>query len=115
MRSKAPSASRSDAGRPRARSTSSSRRCPPWSRACTGSRRADVRLFLFDVDGTLLTARGAGRAAFKEAPKRTFGTPEGLDAYDPRGKTHQRVVWGGLTPPRGPRGEIGARGGARFP
>src|SRR3989442_14924807 len=79
MRSKAPSASRSDAGRPRARSTSSSRRCPPWSRACTGSRRADVRLFLFDVDGTLLTARGAGRAAFKEALKRTFGTAQGLE------------------------------------
>src|SRR2546428_479211 len=114
MRSKAPSASRSDAGRPRARSTSSSRRCPPWSRACTGSRRADVRLFLFDVDGTLLTARGAGRAAFKEALKRTFGTAEGLDAYDLRGKTDQRVVWDVLTAAGVPREEIEARVGACF-
>src|SRR5438034_402728 len=114
MRSKAPSASRSDAGRPRARSTSSSRRCPPWSRRCTGSRRADVRLFLFDVDGTLLTARGAGRAAFKEALNRTFGTAEGLDAYDLRGKTDQRVVWDVLTAAGVPREEIEARVGACF-
>ena len=51
-----------------------------------------MRLFLFDVDGTLLTARGAGRAAFKQALERIFGTAEGLDAYDLRGKTDQRVV-----------------------
>ena len=37
--------------------------CPASSTACAGSRRCDVRLFLFDIDGTLVTARGAGRAA----------------------------------------------------
>ena len=73
-----------------------------------------MRLFLFDVDGTLLTARGAGRAAFKEALKRTFGTAEGLDAYDLRGKTDQRVVWDVLTAAGVPREEIEARVGACF-
>src|SRR3989442_11058721 len=114
MRSSAPSAPRAAAGRRRRRSASSASRCPPWSRACTGSRRADVRLFLFDVDGTLLTARGAGRAAFKEALKRTFGTAEGLDAYDLRGKTDQRVVWDVLNAAGVPREEIEARVGACF-
>ena len=33
-----------------------------------------MRLFLFDIDGTLITARGAGRRAFKRALERVFGT-----------------------------------------
>src|SRR2546422_4502402 len=69
-----------------------SRRCPPWSSACAASR-PDVRLFLFDVDGTLVTARGAGRAAFGRALQATYGTPGALDVYDFRGKTDPRIVW----------------------
>ena len=69
-----------------------SRRCPPWSSACAASR-PDVRLFLFDVDGTLVTARGAGRAAFGRALQATYGTPGAVDVYDFRGKTDPRIVW----------------------
>jgi phosphoglycolate phosphatase-like HAD superfamily hydrolase len=73
-----------------------------------------VRLFLFDVDGTLLTARGAGRAAFKQALEQTFGTAGALDAYDLRGKTDPRIVWDVLTAAEIPREEIAARVGACF-
>jgi phosphoglycolate phosphatase-like HAD superfamily hydrolase len=51
-----------------------------------------VRLFLFDVDGTLVTARGAGRAALGRALEATYGTAGALDAYDFRGKTDHRIV-----------------------
>jgi phosphoglycolate phosphatase-like HAD superfamily hydrolase len=51
-----------------------------------------VRLFLFDVDGTLVTARGAGRAALTRALETTYGTAGGADTYDFRGKTDPRIV-----------------------
>jgi phosphoglycolate phosphatase-like HAD superfamily hydrolase len=53
---------------------------------------APLRLFLFDVDGTLVTARGAGRTALAEALERTFGTMGAIDRYDFRGKTDPRIV-----------------------
>jgi phosphoglycolate phosphatase-like HAD superfamily hydrolase len=52
-----------------------------------------VRLFLFDVDGTLVTARGAGRAAIARALEATYGTAGAVDAYDFRGRTDGRIVW----------------------
>jgi phosphoglycolate phosphatase len=73
-----------------------------------------VRLFLFDVDGTLLTARGAGRAAFKRALERTYGTAGTLDAYDLRGKTDPRIVRDVLTAAGIPAEAIEARLGACF-
>ena len=51
-----------------------------------------MRLFLFDIDGTLISARGLGRAAFKCAFERVFGTAGALDQYDLRGKTDPRIV-----------------------
>ncbi len=51
-----------------------------------------MRLFLFDIDGTLISARGLGRAAFKRALERVFGTAGALDQYDLRGKTDPRIV-----------------------
>ncbi len=62
------------------------------SSGCAASR-PDVRLFLFDVDGTLVTARGAGRAAFGRALRAVYGTAGGVDVYDFRGKTDPRIVW----------------------
>jgi phosphoglycolate phosphatase-like HAD superfamily hydrolase len=53
-----------------------------------------VRLFLFDVDGTLVTARGAGRAALTRALEVTYGTAGAVDAYDFRGRTDTSIVWG---------------------
>jgi phosphoglycolate phosphatase len=52
-----------------------------------------VRLFLFDIDGTLVTARGAGRAAFGRALLATYGTTGPIEDYDFRGRTDQRIVW----------------------
>ena len=52
-----------------------------------------MRLFLFDIDGTLVTARGAGRAAFGRALQATYGTAGAVDTYDFRGKTDPRIVW----------------------
>lgn len=51
-----------------------------------------MRLFLFDVDGTLVSARGAGRAAFRRALAQVFGTTGAIDGYDFRGKTDPRIV-----------------------
>jgi phosphoglycolate phosphatase-like HAD superfamily hydrolase len=51
-----------------------------------------VRLFLFDIDGTLVTARGAGRAALQAALEQTYGTAGDIERYDFRGKTDPRIV-----------------------
>lgn len=53
---------------------------------------APLRLYLFDVDGTLVTARGAGREALGRALVQTFGTAGPIDRYDFRGKTDPRIV-----------------------
>jgi phosphoglycolate phosphatase len=52
-----------------------------------------VRLFLFDIDGTLVTARGAGRLALQEALRQTYSTAGDIDRYDFRGKTDPRIVF----------------------
>lgn len=51
-----------------------------------------MRLFLFDIDGTLISARGLGRTALKKALERVFGTSGTIDAYDLRGKTDPRIL-----------------------
>jgi phosphoglycolate phosphatase len=52
-----------------------------------------VRLFLFDIDGTLVTARGAGRTAFNRALQETFGTVGPAEpGYDFRGRTDLRIL-----------------------
>ena len=51
-----------------------------------------MRLFLFDVDGTLVTARGAGRRAMSRAMEAVYGTAGAIDAYDFRGKTDPRAI-----------------------
>ena len=52
-----------------------------------------MRLFLFDVDGTLMTARGAGRLAIGHALALTYGSTGPIETYDFRGKTDPRIVW----------------------
>jgi phosphoglycolate phosphatase-like HAD superfamily hydrolase len=51
-----------------------------------------VRLFLFDIDGTLVSVRGAGRAALARALEETYGTAGAIDRYDFRGRTDLRIV-----------------------
>lgn len=56
-----------------------------------------MRLFLFDIDGTLVTARGAGRLALRRALEAVYGTAGPIDRYDFRGRTDQRIVFDLLT------------------
>jgi phosphoglycolate phosphatase-like HAD superfamily hydrolase len=51
-----------------------------------------MRLVLFDVDGTLVSARGAGRDAMARALVETYGTAGTIEQYDFRGKTDPRAV-----------------------
>jgi len=52
-----------------------------------------MRLMLFDIDGTLVTSRGAGRRAVKAALLSVYGTSGATDDYDLRGKTDQRILF----------------------
>ena len=52
-----------------------------------------MRLVLFDIDGTILTARGAGRRALKRALEHVFGTAGALDGYEMSGKTDPRILF----------------------
>jgi phosphoglycolate phosphatase len=51
-----------------------------------------MRLILFDIDGTLIWARGAGHRALVEAMEAVFGTAGPHEAYDWRGKTDPLIV-----------------------
>src|SRR2546430_17649006 len=63
-----------------------------WSPAFAAWPHSRVRLFLFDVDGTLVSVRGAGRTAFARALEETYGTAGTIDRYDFRGRTDLRIV-----------------------
>ena len=52
-----------------------------------------MRLVLFDIDGTILVARGAGRRALAIALKDVYGTAGDIDRYDFRGQTDPRIVF----------------------
>jgi phosphoglycolate phosphatase-like HAD superfamily hydrolase len=49
-------------------------------------------LLLFDVDGTLITAKGAGRQALGHALRAVYGSAGPIDDYDFRGKTDPQIV-----------------------
>jgi phosphoglycolate phosphatase len=51
-----------------------------------------MRLVLFDVDGTLLSARGAGRRALGRALVEVYGTAGPVDTYDFHGGTDPQIV-----------------------
>jgi phosphoglycolate phosphatase len=73
-----------------------------------------VRLYLFDVDGTLVSARGAGRRALGAALRETFGTAGAIDVYDFRGKTDSRIVLDLMAAAGVPVETVRARLGACF-
>lgn len=52
-----------------------------------------MRLILFDVDGTLISAGGAGRRALGHALLAVYGLTGPIDSYDFRGKTDPRIVF----------------------
>lgn len=52
----------------------------------------DRRLFLFDIDGTLITSGGAGEGALKDAMKSRFGVEEDLEGIILAGSTDARIA-----------------------
>lgn len=52
-----------------------------------------MRLVLFDLDGTLLTARGIGRQSTRDALVSVFGTSGRLDDFYPGGRTQEAIFW----------------------
>ena len=50
------------------------------------------RLILFDIDGTLLTAGGAGARALRGALAETFGTPGQTEGFSFAGKTDPQIL-----------------------
>ena len=74
-----------------------------------------MRLFLFDIDGTLVTARGAGRTAFNRALEEVFGTiGPASEGYDFRGRTDLRILHDLMGAAGFPADEIAARAEACF-
>ena len=51
-----------------------------------------MHLFLFDIDGTLVYAHGAGRIALTRAIRETYEVPVDFNNYDSRGKTDPLIV-----------------------
>lgn len=51
-----------------------------------------MRLILFDIDGTLIQAHGAGHRSLVRAMQDVFGTAGAHDDYDWRGKTDPQIV-----------------------
>ncbi len=51
-----------------------------------------TKLFLFDIDGTLIRSNGAGRLTLAYALEKTFGTAGPLDEYNMSGKTDPRII-----------------------
>jgi len=54
--------------------------------------KIDRRLFLFDIDGTLISSGGAGEAALKDAMLSRFGVEENLDGIILAGATDGRIA-----------------------
>jgi beta-phosphoglucomutase-like phosphatase (HAD superfamily) len=54
--------------------------------------RALRRLVLFDIDGTILTDRGASRSAFAGALEHVFGYAGDLSRYDFSGRTDPQIA-----------------------
>jgi len=73
-----------------------------------------MRLYLFDVDGTLISAHGAGRLALTRALEDTYGTAGPADLYDSRGKTNPQIVFELMTAAGIPRAVVQARLGDCF-
>jgi phosphoglycolate phosphatase-like HAD superfamily hydrolase len=73
-----------------------------------------MRLYLFDVDGTLTYAHGAGRLALTRSLEDTYGTAGPAHLYDFRGKTDPQIVFELMTAAGIPRAVVQARLGDCF-
>jgi phosphoglycolate phosphatase len=67
------------------------------------------RLILFDVDGTLLSADGAGKRALREALEAVFGRTGPIDTYAFGGRTDPQIVRDLMTAAGVEEAEVAAR------
>ena len=81
------------------------RRGVPWY----SGRMPSLRLLLFDIDGTLLRASGAGREAKRRALQQVFGSSDGIESHQFGGKTDWFSLLELLEHKGIPTGEIRAR------
>lgn len=65
-----------------------------------------MRLLLFDIDGTLIRSRGAGRLAMVAALEELFGTAGPADNYRMDGKTDPRIILDLLTAAGMPQADV---------
>lgn len=68
-----------------------------------------MKLLLFDIDGTLIHANGAGKRMLAAALQEVFGTTGPLDSYDFSGKTDARIVTELMAAAAIPASEIAAQ------
>lgn len=61
-------------------------------RMITSDPRTQRRLFLFDIDGTLLTSGGAGEQSLRDAVQRAFGREEDLSGIHIPGATDTSIA-----------------------
>ena len=73
-----------------------------------------MRLFLFDIDGTLVSAGGAGRLALGRALDEVYGARGPIEHYDFRGRTDPRIVFDLLGAAGWGEGDVRARLDACF-
>lgn len=52
-----------------------------------------MRLFLFDIDGTLIFAHGVGRLALTKAMQEVYDVTPKFENYDARGRTDPQIVF----------------------
>ncbi len=70
---------------------------------------AEVRLLLFDIDGTLLHCGPQTRELFEVALRDTFGTAGDIDAYNFGGRTDRQIVYDLMTGAGFTHAEVAAR------
>jgi len=58
-----------------------------------GGWRSTIRVYLFDIDGTLIDAGGAGRRAMTAAFAEAFGIDQPFQAFDLLGRTDLNIAW----------------------
>src|SRR6516225_6602650 len=51
-----------------------------------------MRVCLFDIDGTLITSGGAGKAALEAALLSEFGVNHGMDKVELSGRTDRAII-----------------------
>src|ERR1700687_2309966 len=58
----------------------------------TSARQLPLNVFLFDIDGTLISSGGAGKTALEEAMASEFGVTEPVGKVEFSGRTDRAII-----------------------